>query len=171
MQSQRFIKAREKTPPENRIFVANNLAFIDQLYHVLDEKGWTQKQLAQVLGKSESEISKWMSGLHNFTFKTVAKLQAVLKNELLITPRSYAKKYTAKCELHAQRMVKDLRDRFQYSNAVVYHARIDIINDGQHIARRTERQVCFDKPQHLGKWSSVIAKRKTIRKKNGQIAA
>lgn len=171
MQSQRFLKAKEKSHSENRIFVTNNLAFIDQLYHVLAEKDWTQKKLAQELGKSESEISKWMSGLHNFTFKTVAKLQAVLGKELLVTPKSYAGKYTAKVELHAQRMVKEARQSFQYTDVVVYDTKLDILSDGQHIVKRAEKQFCFDKPKHLAIWDTGAIKRPEIQEKDGPIAA
>ena len=41
-------------------------------------KNMTQKNLADMLGKKESEISKWMSGTHNFTLKTIAKIESVL---------------------------------------------------------------------------------------------
>jgi transcriptional regulator with XRE-family HTH domain len=42
-----------------------------------------QKELAKALGKNESEISKWMSGSHNFTLKTVARIEEILGDKLL----------------------------------------------------------------------------------------
>lgn len=31
-----------------------------------------------MVGKKESEVSKWLTGTHNFTLKTIAKISAVL---------------------------------------------------------------------------------------------
>jgi len=38
----------------------------------------SQKQLADSLKKYEAEISKWLSGTHNLTLKTISKLESVL---------------------------------------------------------------------------------------------
>jgi transcriptional regulator with XRE-family HTH domain len=38
----------------------------------------TQKDLADLLGKKESEISKWMTGTHNFTIRSIAKIERAL---------------------------------------------------------------------------------------------
>ena len=43
--------------------------FLDIVYRideVLRRKGWSQADLAKAMGKKESEISKWLSGSHNF---------------------------------------------------------------------------------------------------------
>lgn len=45
----------------------------------LDSKNMTQREFASLMGKHESEISKWLSGKHNFTINTIAKIEAVLK--------------------------------------------------------------------------------------------
>jgi ribosome-binding protein aMBF1 (putative translation factor) len=46
-------------------------------------KGWKNKDLAQALGKRDSEISKWLSGNHNFTADTLSDLEEVLGIQLL----------------------------------------------------------------------------------------
>jgi len=38
------------------------------------------------MGKKESEISKWLSGTHNFTIETIAKIQGELKEVLIVIP-------------------------------------------------------------------------------------
>jgi transcriptional regulator with XRE-family HTH domain len=43
-----------------------------------------QKDLARLLGKNESEISKWITGTHNFTLKTISKNEAVLDESILV---------------------------------------------------------------------------------------
>lgn len=45
-----------------------------------------QKQLAEKLGKRESEISKWLSGFHNFTLKSLIKLEEALDCDLIMIP-------------------------------------------------------------------------------------
>lgn len=44
---------------------------IDALMH---ERGLTKKQFADALGRRPSEITKWLSGEHNFTIATLAML-------------------------------------------------------------------------------------------------
>ncbi len=36
-----------------------------------------QRDLANAMGKTEAEISKWLCGFHNFTIKTISKIEAV----------------------------------------------------------------------------------------------
>ncbi|MBE6229702.1 MAG: helix-turn-helix domain-containing protein [Bacteroidales bacterium] len=38
---------------------------------------------ARAAGKKEAEISKWMSGQHNFTIRTIAKIENVLGDKIL----------------------------------------------------------------------------------------
>ena len=41
------------------------------------------KDLAEMLGKKESEISKWMRGTHIFTIGTIAAIEAALGEPIL----------------------------------------------------------------------------------------
>lgn len=86
MRSSRFIKASERSKPEQKAFIEKNLDVIEQIYKLMDQKHWSQKDLAKALEKSESEISKWLSGLHNFTFKTIVNLEYALSGTILVTP-------------------------------------------------------------------------------------
>jgi len=86
-------RLRAKITNENRIFVRKNLAISEQISAILKEKGWTQKQLAQQLGKNESEVSKLLSGLHNLTLKSIAKLEAELGTDIIVTPLEAYEKY------------------------------------------------------------------------------
>lgn len=86
-------RLRAKITNENRIFVRKNLAISEQISSILKEKGWTQKQLAQRLGKNESEVSKLLSGLHNLTLKSIARLEAVLGTAIIVTPLEACEKY------------------------------------------------------------------------------
>lgn len=50
---------------------------------LLERKGWSQADFARAAGKKEAEISKWMSGQHNFTIRTIAKIENVLGDKIL----------------------------------------------------------------------------------------
>jgi len=58
-----------------------------RVHDILTEKGISQNELAKRLDKRPSEISKWLSGGHNLTLMSVAKLQAELGEPLLYVPQ------------------------------------------------------------------------------------
>jgi hypothetical protein len=45
-------------------------------------KGWKQKDFAKAMSKTPSEISKWLSGTHNFTADTLFDIEWVLEINL-----------------------------------------------------------------------------------------
>ena len=83
MKNKRLEARRKKIPKELDLFVKHSFDFVDRIHQILKRQGKEQKYLAKALGKSESEVSKWMSGTHNFTFKTAAKIEAVLGESVL----------------------------------------------------------------------------------------
>ncbi|MCF6359700.1 MAG: helix-turn-helix domain-containing protein [Cyclobacteriaceae bacterium] len=94
MGSQLFKNVIKNIPKDSMIFAEKSLDIIDQIQYLIEREGKTQKEIALELGKNESEISKWLSGLHNMTMKTVSKLEAVLGSDILITPLKAQKKYS-----------------------------------------------------------------------------
>lgn len=59
-------------------FVDASFDIADRIHEILETRGISQKELAEMLGKKESQVSKWMTGTHNFTIKTLALLEARL---------------------------------------------------------------------------------------------
>lgn len=57
---------------------------------ILKRKGWNQADLAKAMGKKEAEISKWLSGSHNFTISTLARIETVLEEDI-ISVKKYRK--------------------------------------------------------------------------------
>lgn len=45
-----------------------------------------QKDLAERMGKSPAEVSKWLSGLHNLTQQSIVKMEEALGADITITP-------------------------------------------------------------------------------------
>lgn len=87
----------DETPNEVKVFVKKYSDLVVRIHQVLREKGITQKELAKRLDKTPSEISKWLGGGHNFTLRSIAKLEAELDIELLQVSR--------KDSFHVQRNV------------------------------------------------------------------
>ena len=61
------------------MLVANKIA------DALKAKGISQKRFAKMTGKSESEVSEWLSGDRNFTIDTLSDIQKFLGIDLLNT--------------------------------------------------------------------------------------
>jgi len=49
------------------------------------EKNWSKKELAIKMGKRPSEITKWLSGTHNFTTDTLFNLEKLLDTKFVIS--------------------------------------------------------------------------------------
>ena len=69
---------RKSVSPYVREKVNLSFQIVDRIHEILKSKGLNQKDLANMLGKSEAEISKWMRGTHNFTIDTLAKIETAL---------------------------------------------------------------------------------------------
>ena len=79
MKRSSIIEARRATvSPEVRRRIDLSFLIVDRIHAILAEKGLKPKDLALMLGKSESEISKWMRGTHNFTIETISSIENVL---------------------------------------------------------------------------------------------
>ncbi|APZ47027.1 transcriptional regulator [Polaribacter reichenbachii] len=65
------------------IFVDYTFDLSNRIQFLLEQKSMDQKDLAKALGKNESEVSKWLSGSHNFTLKTVARIEDILGDKLI----------------------------------------------------------------------------------------
>jgi transcriptional regulator with XRE-family HTH domain len=84
MKRSRIIEARrEKVSSEVRRRVNLSFLIVDRIHNILEEKGLKQKDLANMLGKNESEISKWMRGTHNFTIDTISSIEEALGMPIL----------------------------------------------------------------------------------------
>ena len=82
-----FRNSLDEIPAETHIFVRKYTDILDRVQALLDKKGMKRRDLAAALGKSESEVSKWLAGEHNFTLKSIAKLEAVLGEDILVVAK------------------------------------------------------------------------------------
>ena len=68
-----------------KIEVDLSFAIADRIDALIKKRGLTKKEFADSIGKRPSEVTKWLSGQHNFTIRTLAMLSAYF-DEALIVP-------------------------------------------------------------------------------------
>lgn len=90
MRSKTVDRLLKSTPKDVEIFVDLYADLVIRINQILREKDLTKKDLAEMLEKKPSEISKWLSGGHNFTLRSLAKLSAELGEALLEVPKKKA---------------------------------------------------------------------------------
>ena len=78
---------RSTIPPEMKLQMEMSVAIANRIYEILEDKGMTQKELARLLGKTETEVSRWLSETHNLTLSTICKISAALDEEVVTVPR------------------------------------------------------------------------------------
>ena len=69
--------------PEIDKFVEQNLAITEKVQRILEERNISQAEFARMLNKKPSEVSKWLSGLHNLTLKSITKMSVALHVDLI----------------------------------------------------------------------------------------
>ena len=74
-------------PDDVKREVALSFSVADRIYYLMKEAGMTQKEFAKKIGKSESEVSAWMTGRHNFTLKTLSKISSVFGADIVVIPK------------------------------------------------------------------------------------
>lgn len=77
---------RETISPEMKMQLELSVAIANRIYEILEEKGMSQKDFARLMGKTETEISRWLSGTHNMTLATLCKISIALGENLLEVP-------------------------------------------------------------------------------------
>ena len=73
----------KEIPVEERESARLTFAISDRIYNLMQERGLSKKQFADALGRRPSEITKWLSGQHNFTISTLAMLSAFFGKSII----------------------------------------------------------------------------------------
>lgn len=87
MRSKTVDRLLKSTPKDVAIFVDWYADLVVRINQLLRENDISKKELAQKMDKQPSEISKWLSGEHNFTLRSLAKLSAELGEPLMEVPK------------------------------------------------------------------------------------
>ena len=74
---------REKISPEMKLQIELSVSIANRIYSILEAKGMSQKEFARLMGKTETEVSRWLSGTHNLTMATICKISAALGEDII----------------------------------------------------------------------------------------
>ena len=78
-----FEKAIQRISKEKLSEIRLSVEIVERIDDLMQKHNINQKQLAQKLGKNPSEINKWLSGTHNFTLKTIIRLENLFGESIL----------------------------------------------------------------------------------------
>ena len=73
----------DQITPEELDNTTKKMLLSVKLADVIKAKGLKKSELAARLGKRPSEITKWLSGTHNFTYDTICDLERALDINLI----------------------------------------------------------------------------------------
>lgn len=103
------MKARKRLAAQSELTylkVARRMRIAIQIADAMEEQHISKKELAQLMGRQPSEITKWLSGDQNFTSDTLAELSYYLKAK--ITGENQVFSFTYKLDsLYASSMTVD----------------------------------------------------------------
>lgn len=72
----RYLEIINEIPREKREEPRLSFAISNRLDALIREKNLNKKQFAEAIGKRPNEITRWLSGEHNFTISTLAMLSS-----------------------------------------------------------------------------------------------
>ena len=72
-----------QVPPEIKEEINLSCAISNKIDTLMKERGLYKKQLADQIGKRPSEITRWLSGQHNFTVSTLAMLSTFFGKSII----------------------------------------------------------------------------------------
>ena len=77
------LEMAEAQPKVSKLQMELSVAIANRIYAILEAKGLSQKDFAQLMGKTETEVSRWLSGTHNLTMATICKISAALGEDVI----------------------------------------------------------------------------------------
>ncbi|MBR4842719.1 MAG: helix-turn-helix transcriptional regulator [Bacteroidaceae bacterium] len=86
-----FKELLEKVPLVTRREANFSYGIAKRIYDILKKKGWSKTDLAKATGKKTPVVTKWMSGTHNFTMRTIAEIEVALGEEIISVKKSRPK--------------------------------------------------------------------------------
>ena len=76
-------EVKERISPQLKELISRRMSLAAKIDDALQERGLTNQEFAFMMGKKPSEISRWLSGTHNFTTETLWEIERVLNIQLL----------------------------------------------------------------------------------------
>ena len=106
---------RQAISPDMKIQMDLSVAIANRIYSILEQRGLSQKDFARLMGKTETEVSRWLSGTHNLTISTISKITSVLGEDIIVPASSSVSGYSCSYSNNA-RYLSDV-DSPSYGNS------------------------------------------------------
>lgn len=78
--------------PVIRREVSYSFDIAKRISEVLASKHWSQADLAKATGKKAALVSRWLSGTHNFTIRTLAEIETALGAPIVVVYKTRNRK-------------------------------------------------------------------------------
>ncbi|MCQ2314921.1 MAG: helix-turn-helix transcriptional regulator [Bacteroidales bacterium] len=101
----KFQQMLSNVPQDTSMEIEFSFAIAKEIDTLMREKGLTKKQFADALGKKPSEVTKWLSGQHNFTIRTLAMLSSFFGRPII---QIYPMEYPLPKEEHISMVAEDI---------------------------------------------------------------
>lgn len=62
--------------------IREKIILADKISQAIIRKGLNKSQFAELIGCTNSTVTKWLSGTHNFTYDTITEIETILKIKL-----------------------------------------------------------------------------------------
>lgn len=76
-------ETRSSISPDMKLQMELSVSIANRIYEILEAKGMSQKDFAHLMGKTETEVSRWLSGTHNLTMATICKISTALGEHVI----------------------------------------------------------------------------------------
>ena len=73
-------------PEDLQIQTKLSVAIAARIESLMRQEGLSNKQFSDALGRRPSEVTKWLSGEHNFTIATLSRLSAYFGKSIIEVP-------------------------------------------------------------------------------------
>ena len=79
----KYMDMVRQVPDEIKEEINLTFAISNKIDVLMRERGLSKKQFADQIGRRPSEITRWLSGQHNFTVSTLAMLSAFFGKSII----------------------------------------------------------------------------------------
>lgn len=76
-----FLGNKEKSVKQ--IYAIKSMALTEYINNFVEDKDFKQSEVAEKLDMFESQLSRWLSGVHNMTLQSIMKLESACSIEIL----------------------------------------------------------------------------------------
>ena len=83
MSNAEFNQMVSQVPPEVKQEIDFEVDISNRINSLMKKHHLTKLEFARKLGKRPSEITKWLSGQHNFTLRTISMLTTFFKEQII----------------------------------------------------------------------------------------